>query len=67
MRTYECVYILDPSLEEIAVKEKTERFNEIITSREGVVHKVDPTREFLLLCARLFSVLHESRDAYLHQ
>ena len=42
MRTYECVYILDPSLEETAVKEKTKRFNEIITSREGVVHKVDP-------------------------
>lgn len=41
MRAYECVYILDPSLEEAAVKEKTERFNEIITSRNGVVHKVD--------------------------
>ncbi|HSG29795.1 MAG TPA: 30S ribosomal protein S6 [Candidatus Krumholzibacterium sp.] len=41
MRAYECVYILDPSLEELAVKEKTERFNEIITSRGGVVRSVD--------------------------
>ena len=41
MRAYECVYILDPSLEETAVREKTERFNEIVKSRGGVVHKVD--------------------------
>lgn len=41
MRAYECVYILDPSLEEAAVREKTERFNEIVTSRGGVVRKVD--------------------------
>lgn len=41
MRSYECVYILDPSLEEAVVKEKTDRFNEIITSRNGVVHRVD--------------------------
>ena len=41
MRAYECVYILDPSLEELAVKEKTERFNEIVTSRKGTIHKVD--------------------------
>ncbi|HER44522.1 MAG TPA: 30S ribosomal protein S6 [Candidatus Eisenbacteria bacterium] len=41
MRTYECVYILDPSLEELAVKDKTEKFKEIVTSRGGTVHKVD--------------------------
>jgi len=41
MRTYECVYILDPSLEELAVKDKTEKFKEIVTSRGGAVHKVD--------------------------
>lgn len=41
MRSYECVYILDPTLEELAVKEKTERYSEIITSRNGTVHKVD--------------------------
>ncbi len=41
MRTYECVYILDPSLEETAVTEKTSRFNEIITSRNGTVEKID--------------------------
>ncbi|MBN1163996.1 MAG: 30S ribosomal protein S6 [Candidatus Krumholzibacteriota bacterium] len=41
MRAYECVYILDPSLEELAVKEKTDRFNEIVTSRQGIVHQVD--------------------------
>jgi small subunit ribosomal protein S6 len=41
MRAYECVYILDPSLEELAVKEKTEKFKEIVTSRGGTVHKVD--------------------------
>jgi small subunit ribosomal protein S6 len=41
MRAYECVYILDPSLEELAVKEKTEKFKEIVTSRGGAVRKVD--------------------------
>ena len=41
MRAYECVYILDPTLEELAVKEKTEKFNEIVTSRGGTVRKVD--------------------------
>lgn len=42
MRAYECIYILDPSLEELAVKEKTEKFTEIVTSRGGTVRKVDP-------------------------
>jgi small subunit ribosomal protein S6 len=41
MRAYECVFILDPTLEEPAVKEKTDRFCEIITSRKGAVHNVD--------------------------
>jgi small subunit ribosomal protein S6 len=41
MRAYECVYILDPTLEELAVREKTEKFNEIVTSRGGTVRKVD--------------------------
>lgn len=41
MRSYECVYILDPTLEEIALKEKKDRICEIVTSRKGVVHKVD--------------------------
>ncbi len=41
MRAYECVYILDPSLEEAAVRDKTEKFNEIIKSRKGTVHRVD--------------------------
>jgi small subunit ribosomal protein S6 len=41
MRAYECVYILDPSLEELAIKGKTDKFGEIITSRKGTVHKVD--------------------------
>lgn len=41
MRAYECVYILDPTLEEIAVKEKNDRVRDIITSRTGAVHKVD--------------------------
>jgi small subunit ribosomal protein S6 len=41
MRTYECVYILDPSLEELAVKEKSGKFSEIVTSRGGTVRKVD--------------------------
>ncbi|MCU0640347.1 MAG: 30S ribosomal protein S6 [Candidatus Krumholzibacteria bacterium] len=41
MRAYECVYILDPSLDETGVREKTEKFNEIIKSRKGTVHRVD--------------------------
>lgn len=41
MRAYECIYILDPSLEELAVKEKTGKFNEIVTSRGGIVGRVD--------------------------
>ncbi len=40
MRPYECVFILEPSMEELAVKEKTERFSEIITSRAGTVGEV---------------------------
>ena len=41
MRAYECVYILDPALEEPAIKEKEDRLREIVTSRKGLVHKVD--------------------------
>ncbi len=41
MRAYECVYILDPTLEEPAVKEKVDKFSEIVTSRGGTVRKVD--------------------------
>ncbi len=41
MRSYECVYILDPSLEELAVKEKTSKFSEIVTGRKGAVRRVD--------------------------
>ena len=41
MRAYECVYILDPALEENTVKDKTERYSEIVTSRKGVIHNVD--------------------------
>ena len=41
MRAYECVYILDPALEEPAIKEKEDRLREIVTSRKGIVHKVD--------------------------
>lgn len=41
MRFYECVYILAPTLDESAVKEKADRTAEIITSRKGVVHAVD--------------------------
>ncbi|MBN2072028.1 MAG: 30S ribosomal protein S6 [Candidatus Krumholzibacteriota bacterium] len=41
MRAYECVYILDPSLEEMAVKEKTTRFDEIVKSRKGSVETID--------------------------
>jgi small subunit ribosomal protein S6 len=41
MRAYECVYILDPALEETAVKEKADRFSEIVTSRKGAVSSID--------------------------
>jgi small subunit ribosomal protein S6 len=41
MRAYECVYILNPALEEPAIKEKENRLREIVTSRSGVVHKVE--------------------------
>jgi small subunit ribosomal protein S6 len=41
MRAYECVYIIDPTLEEQAIKEKENRLREIVTSRSGVVHQVD--------------------------
>ena len=41
MRAYECVYIIDPTLEEQAIKEKEAKFREIVTSRKGAVHKVD--------------------------
>ena len=41
MRAYECVYIINPTLEESAIKEKENRLREIVTSRKGVVHKVE--------------------------
>ncbi len=41
MRPYECVYIINPALEETAIKEKENRLREIVTSRNGVVHKVE--------------------------
>ena len=41
MRAYECIYIINPALEEAAIKEKENRLREIVTSRKGVVHKVD--------------------------
>ena len=41
MRAYECVYVLDPTLEELAVKKKTDHISEIITSREGEIHRVN--------------------------
>jgi len=41
MRAYECVYIIDPTLEEQAIKEKEAKLREIVTSRKGEVHKVD--------------------------
>lgn len=41
MRAYECVYIIDPTLEEQAIKEKEAKLREIVTSRKGSVHKVD--------------------------
>ena len=42
MRDYECIYILDPSLEELAVKEKTAKFSEIVSARGGTVGAIDP-------------------------
>ena len=41
MRAYECVYIIDPTLEEQAIKEKEAKLREIVTSRKGAVLKVD--------------------------
>jgi small subunit ribosomal protein S6 len=41
MRTYECIYILNPSLDEQTVNEKAARYGEIVTSRQGQVHTVD--------------------------
>ena len=41
MRAYECVYIIDPTLEEQAIKEKEAKLREIVTSRKGDVYKVD--------------------------
>jgi len=41
MRAYECVYIINPTLEEQAIKEKETKLREIVTSRKGAVHKVD--------------------------
>jgi small subunit ribosomal protein S6 len=41
MRAYECIYILNPSLDEQAVKEKAVKYSEIITARQGLVTSVD--------------------------
>ncbi|MDD4858332.1 MAG: 30S ribosomal protein S6 [Candidatus Krumholzibacteria bacterium] len=41
MRAYECIYILNPSLDEQAVKDKAVKYSEIITARQGQISKVD--------------------------
>jgi small subunit ribosomal protein S6 len=41
MRTYECIYILNPALDEQTVKDKAVRYSEIVTSREGQVQALD--------------------------
>lgn len=41
MRRYECIFILDPALEETAVSEKAKQFSGIITTRKGEVHSMD--------------------------
>jgi len=41
MRAYECIYILNPALDEQAIKEKAVKYGEIVTSRKGQVTSVD--------------------------
>ena len=41
MRAYECVYIVNPTLEEQSIREKEAKLREIVTSRKGAVSKVD--------------------------
>jgi len=41
MRAYECIFILNPSLDEQAVKEKAVKYGEIVTTRQGQVTSVD--------------------------
>ncbi len=41
MRAYECIYIVNPTLDEQAVKDKAAKMSEIITSRQGQVTSVD--------------------------
>lgn len=41
MRAYECIYILDPALDEQTVKDRAVKFSEIVTSRKGQVTSVD--------------------------
>jgi small subunit ribosomal protein S6 len=41
MRAYECIYIVNPTLDEQAVKDKSVKIGEIITSRQGQVTSVD--------------------------
>ena len=41
MRAYECIYILEPALDEQAVKEKATKYSDIITSRHGQITSVE--------------------------
>jgi len=41
MRSYECIYILDPSLDEQMVRDKAVKFSDIVTSRQGVIANLD--------------------------
>ena len=41
MRSYECIYILDPSLDEQTVRDKATKFGEVVTSRQGVIQNLD--------------------------
>lgn len=41
MRAYECVYILDPAVDESAVKAEADKFSEIVTSRKGSIRSIN--------------------------
>jgi small subunit ribosomal protein S6 len=41
MRAYECIYILNPSLDEQAIKDKAVKYGEIVTTRQGQVTSVE--------------------------
>ncbi|SFE63309.1 30S ribosomal protein S6 [Alteribacillus iranensis] len=59
MRNYEIIYILAPTVEESAVKETIERYNNVLTNNGAEIEKVDEMGK-----RRLAYEINDFKDGY---